>query len=254
MATIITEIRGVSSDTTPTPSASDWVTATLVSIQDESPLVKTFRFRFLHEVRHIPGQHYEIRLTAPDGYRAARLYSAASPAVPGGHDLELTIALMPEGEVSSYMHAAAKVGDQIELRGPLGKFFVWSPKVAQPALLVAGGTGVVPMRCMLLSRPPATPMRLLYSVRSDEEALYKDELLGRDDIDITVTRRASPDWSGLKGRITPQLLRRSLAALPNDAVCYVCGSTPFVEAMADMLVEIGVSAERVKTERFGSTA
>lgn len=253
MATIIMEIRGVNSDTTPMHSASEWLVASIVAIRNESPEVKTFRFRFEHEVNHVPGQHYEIRLTAPDGYQAARLYSAASAAVRGGRELELTIALMPGGEISSYMHVVAKVGDQVEIRGPLGKFFVWKPEQALPALLVAGGTGVVPMRCMLQSRPASVPMKLLYSVRTDEECLYKDEFGSSDDVITTVTRQASPQWSGLRGRITPELLRQTLATLPRNTQCYVCGSTPFVEAMADMLVEVGVAPAQIKTERFGAT-
>jgi len=245
----------VSSDTTPTPNASMWVAATVTDVRAESPLVKTFRFTLPHIVEHLPGQHYEIRLTAPDGYQAARLYSAAS-AASGGRTLELTIALMPDGEISTYMHQAVKAGDVIEIRGPLGKFFVWSPDDPTPALLIAGGTGVVPMRCIMQARAAAgvaPPIKLLYSVRTNEEILYKDELQHNPDTTITITRQASPDWTGARGRIAPDILRQTLAELPSDAICYVCGSTPFVEAIADMLVEVGIDAARIKTERFGAT-
>lgn len=253
MATITTEIRGVSNDTIPMPS--EWVAATIRGIRDESPLVKTFRFSLPRIVRHLPGQHYEIRLTAPDGYQAARLYSAAS-AADDSNELELTIALMPDGEVSTYMHQAAKVGDQVEIRGPLGKFFVWSPQDSQPVLLIAGGTGVVPMRCMLHAHAmhhAQTPIKLLYSVRTEEEMIYKDELLNNPAVTTTITRQASPEWAGVRGRLTPDVLEQTLATLPEETVCYVCGSTPFVEAVADMLVAIGVNAASIKTERFGAT-
>lgn len=255
MAIITTETLGVSNDTTPTPNASQWVEATIAAIRDESPFVKTFRFTLPHPAVHLPGQHYEIRLTAPDGYHAARLYSAASVA-DGGRELELTIALMPDGEVSTYMHQGAKVGDIVEVRGPLGKFFVWNPEVPEPALLIAGGTGVVPMRCILQASAKAastSPIKLLYSVRTAEEVLYKSELQNNPDATITITRHPPLDWAGSRGRITPALLRQALADLPPDVVCYVCGSTPFVEAMADMLVAIGVDVARIKTERFGAT-
>ena len=255
MVTTITEIRGVNNDTTLTPSSSDWVVAKIVAIRQETATTKTFRFLLPHPAIHEAGQHYEIRLTAPSGYQAARLYSAAS-ASDGSNEVELTIVLLPGGEVSTYMHQTAKVGDDIELRGPLGKFFVWRPTDNLPTLLIAGGSGVVPMRCMLQSyaaHHATSPIRLLYSVRTDQDIIYRAELFDNPNVTVTATRESSASWRGMTGRITPELLRQTIGFLPPETVCYVCGATPFVEAMADMLVQIGVDAARVKTERFGAT-
>jgi ferredoxin-NADP reductase len=204
----------------------------------------------------VPGQHYEIRLTSEDGYQAARLYSAASVAV-GEKTLELTIALLPGGEVSPYMHEQARTGDQIELRGPLGKFFVWKADAPDPVLLIGGGSGVVPLRCMLQAHQltgSRGPMRLVYSARSYDEIIYKSELLHNRSVAITLTGDAPADWLGGRGRVDTHLLSRELQALPTTPLCYICGATPFVEAMADMLLSLGVPPVRILTERFGATA
>ncbi|HYH74959.1 MAG TPA: FAD-binding oxidoreductase, partial [Candidatus Saccharimonadales bacterium] len=132
---------------TPTNNASTWHEATVTSITDETPTVKSFVFTLPQPAVHLAGQHYEIRLTAADGYQAARLYSAASLGT-GDNALELTIALLPDGEVSPYLHEVLAIGDQVEIRGPLGKFFVWRPEDTQPVLLIGGGSGIVPMRCI----------------------------------------------------------------------------------------------------------
>jgi len=235
--------------------ASEWSAATVVAIRQETPTVKTFTFELPHKVTHLAGQHYEIRLTAPDGYQAARLYSAASPAQ-GNSRLELTIVLLPSGEVSPYMHRNVQVGDQIELRGPLGKFFVWEPLAPAPVLLLAGGSGVVPMRCIMQARAAAhsdIPCHLLYGARSFDEIIYKPELLNTDGVTITLDT-ANDDWHGNTGRITAELLRQELAKLPPAPMCYICGSTPFVEAVSNSLVAMGVAPETIKTERFGATA
>lgn len=246
---------------TPTSNEpSEWFTATITKIVQETPTVKTFQFAMPHPVKHQAGQHYEIRLTAPDGYQAARLYSAASVAT-GDNHLELTVALLPNGEVSPYMHQVAEVGTQVEIRGPLGKFFVWDPTITAPVLLVAGGSGVVPMRCILEAyhrSQATTPIHLLYSARTYSEIIYKNELLRShplaDHTTITITDEHPAGWHGKTSRIDQTMLQEMLAGLPANPICYLCGTTPFVEAMATTLIALGVPAEQIKAERFGATA
>ncbi len=235
--------------------ASEWRAATVTAIKGETPTVKTFTFDMPHLVNHLAGQHYEIRLTAPDGYQAARLYSAASPAR-GDRQLELTVALLPNGEVSPYLHHNVQVGDQLELRGPLGKFFVWTPDITAPVLLLAGGSGVVPMRCIMQAHALAqatTPYRLIYGARSFDEIIYKPDLLRNPSVTITLDTTPK-DWQGSAGRITPAMLQAEINKLPATPLCFVCGTTPFVEAMANNLVSLGIPPEYIKAERFGATA
>ncbi|HJP96512.1 MAG TPA: ferredoxin reductase [Candidatus Saccharimonadales bacterium] len=263
MVTTITAIRGASNDMTPMSSPgepSEWFAATITHIVQETPTVKTFVFAMPHPVHHAAGQHYEIRLTAPDGYQAARLYSAASVAT-GKNHLELTVALMPNGEVSPYLHHTATTGTQVEIRGPLGKFFMWDPASTSPVLLISGGSGVVPMRCILQAHALAkstTPIHLLYSARTYSEIIYKNELLRThslaDHTTITVTDEKPLGWHGKTGRIDAALLQEMLDSLPPNPLCYICGATPFVEAMANTLVALGIPAEHIKAERFGATA
>ncbi|HSW66937.1 MAG TPA: ferredoxin reductase [Bacillota bacterium] len=235
--------------------ASEWKAATVTAIRDETPTVKTFTFEMPHIVNHLAGQHYEIRLTAPDGYQAARLYSAAS-AAQGDKLLELTVALLPDGEVSPYLHRNVRVGDQLELRGPLGKFFVWTPDVSAPALLLAGGSGVVPMRCIIQAHAlaqAAAPYHLVYGARTQDEIIYKPDLINHPNVTITLDT-APAGWQGSTGRITLELLQAQINKLPSTPLCYVCGTTPFVEAMANSLIHLGIPAEYIKAERFGATA
>ncbi len=258
MVTIITATHGANNGTTLMHEAgpSDWREASVVSIAVETPTVKSFTFAFGTPIRHLPGQHYEIRLTGENGYQAARLYSAASVAA-GDNHLQLTIALLPGGEISPYMHDQVRPGDKVEIRGPLGKFFVWRPDAPEPVLLVGGGSGVVPLRCMMQAHQAAhsaAAMKLVYSARSYEEIIYKPELLGNADTTITISGETPAGWAGMKGRISPVLLQRSIDELGSNTVCYVCGATPFVEAMADVLVQLGVPPARIKTERFGAAA
>lgn len=248
---------------TPTPDStepSEWFPATITHIIQETPTVKTFRFAMPHPVSHQAGQHYEIRLTAPDGYQAARLYSAASMAT-GDNHLELTVALLPNGEVSPYMHHVAAVGTQVEIRGPLGKFFVWSSAQTTPVLLIAGGSGVVPMRCILQAHHHSNtniPIHLLYSARTYAEIIYKNELLRSpalaDHTTVTVTDEHPTGWHGKTGRIDQAMVQEMLAGLPATPICYLCGATPFVEAMAAILISLGIPTENIKAERFGATA
>jgi ferredoxin-NADP reductase len=241
---------------TPTNNPSEWVLATVREIRDETPTVKTFTFEFPRTVDHKPGQHYEIRLTAPDGYQAARLYSAAS-AANGTSMLQLTIALLEAGELSPYMHKHVKIGDQLELRGPLGRFFVWEPTMPEPIILVAGGSGIVPMRCILQAHAQARSavlVTVLYSSATQEEIIYSDELLAaHSPVIITLTQEQPAGWQGKTGRINSLLLQDVLHRLPSGTqpTWYVCGSTPFVEAIADALIMLDVPADHIKAERFG---
>jgi ferredoxin-NADP reductase len=206
---------------------------------------------------HRAGQHVDVRLTADDGYSAERSYSIASS--PGSDGVELSIVRLDDGEVSPYL-TGLMAGDQFELRGPIGGYFVWEKTEVRPVLLLGGGSGVVPLMSMLryhaeIHHP--SPMRLVYSARTEADILYHDELarLSGDEgnVIITLSREPSPTWSGRRGRIDQDLLSELTNALSGDLLCFVCGPTPFVEAMADALVALGLMPDNVKTERFGPT-
>jgi len=223
-------------------------------IADETPTAKTFMFQMAGPTHHLPGQYYEIRLTAEDGYQAARPYSAASPA---RDDMlvDMTITLMADGEVSPYMFDQLRAGDKLELRGPLGKFFVWEPSITEPVLLIAGGSGIVPLRCIRMAHQKSgskTPIQLLYSTTCLEEIIYKDELTHMDNVTITLTGRHPDDWRGETGRINDVLMAKVLAKLPDNPLCYVCGMTSFVEAITGLMLDMGIPPARIKAERFGA--
>ncbi len=236
--------------TSPAPRAPGrWQVARISAIRVETPRALTFRLELPLWMPHLPGQHYDVRLTAPDGYRAQRSYSiASSPLDAGG--IELTVDRLDEGEVSTWFHDVAEVGDELELRGPFGGWFVWRGE--SPVLLVGGGSGVVPLMAMLRHRrriAPDTPMRLVHSVRTPDDVRYADEL--GDDVLLTFTRRAPAGWTGHEGRITPALIRD--AGIDPAATVFVCGSHAFVEAAGDAVLDAGFSASAVRTERFGPT-
>jgi len=197
---------------------------------------------------HLPGQHYDVRLTAPDGYRAQRSYSIASSPLDEG-EIELTIDRLDDGEVSGYFHDVVQGGDQVEVRGPFASYFVWRGE--QPALLVGGGSGVVPLMAILRHRRrtmPELPMRLVYSVRSADEVIYEGEL--GDDAELTFTREPPDGWSGHTGRIDSALIG---AAASGGDTAFVCGTNGFVESAVGLLLESRVAPERIRTERFGPT-
>jgi ferredoxin-NADP reductase len=226
-----------------------WQIATVTSIKEETPRVKSFRFELPMWMAHLPGQHYDVRLTAPDGYRAQRSYSIASSPLDEG-EIELTIDRLDDGEVSPYFHDVVVEGDQVELRGPFASYFVWRGE--SPVLLVGGGSGVVPLMAMLRHRRrtmPDLPMRLVYSVRSRDELIYAGEL--GDDAVLTYTRQAPAGWSGHRGRIDAALIAE---AADRSATAFVCGSNGFVETAAALLLDAGIPAGRIRTERFGPTA
>jgi len=206
---------------------------------------------------HRAGQHLDVRLTAEDGYSAERSYSIASS--PGSVGVELSIVRLDDGEVSPYL-TGLSVGDQFEIRGPIGGYFVWEMSETRPVLLLGGGSGVVPLMSMFryhaeLNAP--TRMRLVYSARTEQDLLYREELpsLTNDqrDVVITLTRESSSAWSGRRGRVDHELLSELTRPVAGDLLCFVCGPTPFVEAVVDLLVALGVTPRNVKTERFGPT-
>ena len=227
----------------------EWQIATVSEVKVETPRVKSFCFDVPMWMEHLPGQHYDVRLTAPDGYRAQRSYSIASSPLDVG-EIELTIDLLDDGEVSPYFHEVVEVGDQVELRGPFTSYFVWRGE--EPVLLVGGGSGVVPLMSMLRHKRRTMPeldMRLVYSVRYADDVIYHDEIGG--DAALTYTREPPDGWSGHTGRIDAELLR---GPAEGARLAFVCGSNGFVETASDLLLEVGMEARVIRTERFGPTS
>jgi ferredoxin-NADP reductase len=234
-----------------------WRQVEVLEAFDETPRVRTLVLDVPEWPGHRAGQHLDVRLTAEDGYQASRSYSIGS--APGG-PVEITVERLDDGEVSPYLAVDAAPGDQLEARGPIGGWFVWSPADGGPVLLVAGGSGVVPLMAMARHRAAAgsdTPMRLLYSSRSWEDVIYRDELemLAGDGFEVvhTLTRSQPEGWDGYARRVDAQMLREVAWPAGDGARAFVCGPTAFVEAVASGLVELGYEAGRVKTERFGAT-
>lgn len=200
------------------------------------------------------GQHVDVRLTAPDGYAAVRAYSLASTGP--GAQVELAVDVIEDGEVSPYLVGELREGDQLEFRGPLGRWFVWKPAQVEPVQLVAGGSGVVPLLAMVRAHAASaatSPMRLLYSVRSPADVFYAAELERMENVEVTFvyTRETPPEWATPAGRVSKALLQSSTLAPRDNPAVYVCGPNGFVEAAATWLVELGHDPVTVKTERFG---
>ncbi len=234
--------------------ATSWQTATVVGITDETARAKTLRLALERPVRHEPGQHFVVRLTAPDGYTASRSYSIAS-APDDTNEIDLTVELLDGGEVSTFLHDVLEVGDELEVRGPIGGWFVWDGET--PALLVGGGSGVVPLMAMLRHARRtgrSDRVRLVLSVRSPDDLYYASELPG-------------PETTVIYTRVVPEPSTRAPAHLAVDDVTpllrdptfaaaatgFVCGSARFADAASRVLVEAGVSTERIRVERFGPT-
>ncbi|HEY1359430.1 MAG TPA: ferredoxin reductase [Thermoleophilaceae bacterium] len=223
-----------------------WQIGTVVAIKQETPRVKSFVIELPMWMPHLPGQHYDVRLTAPDGYRAQRSYSIASSPLDEGR-IELTIDLLDDGEVSPYFHEVVVEGDRVEVRGPFTSYFVWRGE--SPVLLLGGGSGVVPLMAMLRHRRRTMPelqMKLVYSVRTAEEVIYADEL--GEDAALTFTREPPEDWSGHTGRIDSSLVPPPASG---SALAFACGSNGFVETAGELLLGAGYAPERIRTERFG---
>jgi ferredoxin-NADP reductase len=236
----------------------NWQAAAVVDVVAETPRVKTIAFDVAGWAGHLPGQHVDVRLTADDGYQAQRSYSIASAA--DGTRIELTVERLEDGEVSPYLTDELRPGDKIELRGPIGGYFVWEPSQDGPVLLVGGGSGVVPLMAMIRARAAAgstTDTRLLFSSRGWDDVIYRDELerlSGRGlRVVHTLTRSQPPTWAGYARRVDEEMLAELGPGPAERPRIYVCGSTPFVEAVAKALVQLGHEPQRVKTERFGAT-
>ncbi len=239
-----------------------WRVARLLERHDETATARSLVFEIQGWPGHRPGQHVDVRLTAADGYSAQRSYSLAAPSDPAHPDrIVITVQIVPDGEVSPFLGSDLAVGDPIEVRGPVGGWFVWTPQVAAPVLLVAGGSGVVPLMAMIRARSQVhsrDPFRLVYSVRTPADVYYAAELQQRvrDDagLDVTIihTRTTPSGSSRPAGRVTPADLARG--GWPADFAprCYVCGPTPFVETVADLLVGSGHDPSAIRAERYGS--
>jgi ferredoxin-NADP reductase len=229
-----------------------WQLADVAELIDETPQVKTVVLDAPDWPGHRAGQHVDVRLTAEDGYQAQRSYSIAS--APEDELLALTVEKLDDGEVSPYLAEELRVGDKLELRGPIGGYFVWDAQQGGPLLLVGGGSGVVPLVSMLRHRAavaPSVPARLLYSARSLDDVIYRDEL-GGFDVVYTLTREQPAGWTGFARRVDDAMLRE-VADSNAEGLAYVCGPTRFVEAVADGLVGVGYAPENIRTERFGPT-
>ena len=241
-------------------AALEWQLGTVTAIRPETPKTKSFLLALPGWMGHDPGQHIDLRLTAPDGYQTQRSYSIASPPELA-RQLELTVDRIPDGEVSPYLFDVLMTGDQLELRGPVGGYFVWDVTMGGPLLLVGGGSGVVPLMAMLRHRAAkqsTIPARLLYSARTAEDVIYRDELdqlAGGGGLEVlfTFTRQAPAGWTGYQRRIDAAMLDEVIKPFGKDARTYVCGPTLLVESVANLLVGMGLPAERVHTERFGPT-
>jgi ferredoxin-NADP reductase len=235
-----------------------WQLTDVVEVIAETPRVKTISLAVAGWAGHRAGQHVDVRLTAEDGYQAERSYSIAS--APNGTRIELTVERLDDGEVSPYLTEELRPGDQIELRGPVGGYFVWEPSQGGPLLLVAGGSGVVPLMAMIRHRAATgstTDARLLFSSRGLGDIIYRKELeqLSGEGLTVvhTLTQSQPPGWSGYARRVDAEMLA-NVGQDPNEQpLAYVCGPTPFVEAVATALVQLGHEPHRIKTERFGPT-
>jgi ferredoxin-NADP reductase len=237
-----------------------WQIATVAAITDETPTVRSFTLRVPDWAGHRAGQHIDLRLTAEDGYSVQRSYSIASAAAAG--TIDITVERIEDGEVSPFLHDVVVVGDRLELRGPIGGYFVWEPALDGPLFLVAGGSGVVPLMAMVRERDRAqveTRTRLLFSSRQYEEIIYREELdrlaaSGRGFEVIHALTRSRPDgWMGYDRRIDDRIIGEVLEPLGSRARVYICGPTALVETAANAMLRLGLPPDRVRTERFGPT-
>jgi ferredoxin-NADP reductase len=225
---------------------------TVTGASVETPRVRTLLLDADGWPGHRPGQHLDVRLTAEDGYQAERSYSIASAP---GEQLAITVERLEDGEVSPYLVDEVREGDQFEIRGPIGGYFVWQDD-GRPVFLVGGGSGVVPLRSMIRASEGRSPIRLLYSSRTLEDVIYRDELersAPQVEVFQTLTREQPPGWNGYARRIDDELLREVAWPPSEQPRVFVCGSTRFVDAAADGLLRLGYEAGWIRTERFGAT-
>ena len=240
-------------------AALNWQLATVTAVHDETPRVKTLSLRLPAWPGHRPGQHVDLRLTAEDGYQAERSYSIGS-APSDQPVIDLTIERVTDGEVSPFLHDVLTVGDKFEVRGPIGGYFVWDGAATDPILLVAGGSGVVPLMAIVRHRAQlgsGAPCTLLYSSRTPDDIIYADELTRlstRSDglrVIHALTRAQPPGWTGYSRRIDMSMLAEVMEGTGRMAQAYVCGPTALVESVAESLVSLGLAPSQVRTERFG---
>jgi ferredoxin-NADP reductase len=238
-----------------------WRVGTIVALHDETPTARTLTVELPDWPGHLAGQHVDVRLTAADGYSAVRSYSIAS-APNAKAQIEFTVERLPAGEVSPYLTQIIEPGDSLEVRGPIGGWFVWHPEQTEPVQLIAGGSGIVPLMAMIRSRMAAgkeSQFRLLYSVREPEAVFYKKELkaLAENDpgvgITYAYTRKVPMDWPRGVGRIDATLIATATWPFALVPTCYVCGPSSFVESVTEFLTASGYDRNRIKTERFGPT-
>jgi len=242
-------------------SRLDWQVATAATFRADTARVRSITFEVSAWAGHRAGQHVDIRLTADNGYQAQRSYSIASPAGCAPH-VELTIERISDGEVSPFLTEELRAGDTIELRGPIGGYFTWDPAISSPLMLIAGGSGVVPLMSMLRTRYQVgskIPAKLVYSSRLAEDIIYRDELdelaANRDGFYLvhTLTRGAPAGWEGQTRRVDRDMLAECGFQPAEGPRIFVCGPTSFVETVADQLVGLGHGESAIKTERFGPT-
>ncbi|HET6597390.1 MAG TPA: ferredoxin reductase [Anaerolineales bacterium] len=239
----------------------NWQIASITTIKPETPNVKTFTLKLPSWMRHRAGQHYDIRLTAEDGYQTQRSYSIASAPEHEG-EVDFTVERIEDGEVSTYLHDVVLPGDRVEVRGPIGGYFVWEASMSEPLLLIAGGSGIVPLMAMLRHRAAAganNPTALLYSSRNFEDVIYYNELNmlskanGGPNVFHTLTRSQPASWEGYSRRIDEAMLKEVAGPLGRTAQAFICGPTLMVESAANALVKIGIDSNQIRTERFGPT-
>jgi ferredoxin-NADP reductase len=264
---------GADAPTTPGPAASvpprpadapralGWQLATITGTRDETPTVRSFTLGLPEWTGHRPGQHVDLRLTAADGYSVERSYSIASEPERAG-EVDITVERIEGGEVSPFLHEVVVPGDRLEVRGPIGGYFVWDAALGGPLLLVAGGSGVVPLMAMARHRARAgmtIPTSLVFSSRTFDEIIYRDELdtlaSAGDGFEVihTLTRQQPPGWTGFTRRIDEPMLADALESLGPATRAYACGPTALVEVVANALVRLGLPPDRIRTERFGPT-
>src|SRR5947209_7530901 len=243
------------------PGRLTWQLGEVVTTQPETARTKSITLIVPNWIGHQAGQHVDVRLTAADGNQADRSYSIASPPEEQPR-LTLTVERLDDGEVSPYLTEELRIGDKLELRGPIGGYFVWEASKGGPLLLVAGGSGIVPLMAMLRHRAAVgstVATRLLYSSRTYDEIIYRDELdrLMKScpmlEVTQTLTRAQPPGWTGYARRIDTEMLREVAWPVEERPLAYICGPTPFVETAAASLMELGHELARIKTERFGPT-
>jgi ferredoxin-NADP reductase len=238
-----------------------WRFGEVTEVVDETPRVRSIILAVPGWPGHLAGQHVDVRLTAGDGYRAERSYSIAS-APDAGEALTLTVERLVDGEVSEYLTSELRAGDRLEFRGPIGGYFVWDVSAGGPLLLVAGGSGVCPLMAMLqhrAARSSTVPTRLVYSSRTLEDVVYREELdrlaARGDGLEVvhTLTRRQPPGWNGYSRRVDREMLAEVAWPPEQQPLIFVCGPTAFVESVADALVSLGHPPQMIRTERFGPT-